>query len=322
MALSREAMKSYKKAEQAQKKRRKKHWFFLRKGDSAKEIFSKIFTQIATVVLIVCVVILFNYFKAGFDNSKLNDSLQNLYGNVSGIFNSGEILPSAKPLLEINPDTVGWVKIDGTKVDLPVVHRDGDDANAEGNAYYLTRNFNGKKAKAGTIFADFRATIGGKNQSDNIVLYGHNEADNTMFGDLDRYKHKLEYYKEHPVIQFNTNYEVGEYKIIGYFVTTVLPKQAADGAVFDYHNYVEFDKARYKSFMENILLRTQINTTVDTKFGDKFITLSTCSNEFEPSRFVVIGRKVRKGEDSAVDTAGATVNKSAKEPDWDVIYGK
>lgn len=320
MALSKEAMKSYKKAEKTHKKHKRKHWFFLHRGDSAKEVCSKIFTQLATVVLIACVIILFNYFKAGFDNSRLNDSLQNIYGNVSGFFNNGEILPSAKPLLEINPDTVGWIKIADTKIDLPVVHRT-DDAKT-GNTYYLTRNFSGKRAKAGTVFADFRATITPKKQSDNIVLYGHNEADNTMFGDLDRYKHKLEYYKSHPTIQFNTNYEVGEYKIIGYFVTSVLPKQAADGVVFDYHNYIDLDKARYKEFLDNVLLRTEINTTVDTKYGDKFITLSTCSSEFEPSRFVIVARKVRKGEDATVDTAGATVNKNAKEPDWDTIYNK
>lgn len=318
MALSNEALKAYKKAQKVKKKRhRNKHWFFLRKGDSKKEIISKLFTQLMAVVLIACILILFDYFKAIFVNARVNSALQGLYGNVSGIFNSGKLLPNAEALLKINPETAGWIKIEGTNVDLPVVLR----KNAEdGNTYYLTHNFYGEEAKAGTIFADYRTTIEANRQSDNIVLYGHNEADNSMFGDLDRYKKNIEFYKEHPIIQFNTNYEAGQYKIIGYFVTNVLPSQARDGVVFDYHNYIDMDEDRYNDFISNVMLRTQINTGVDCKYGDKFITLSTCSSEFEPSRFVVVARKVRKGEDPNVDTSLASINKNAKEPDWDVIY--
>ena len=318
MALSNEAMKSYKKAQKVQKKkRRNKHWFFLRKGDSNKEVCSKIFTQLMAVVLIVCFVILFDYFKAQFDNQQLNGTLQNLYGNVSNVFAPNELLPNAKELLDINKDTVGWVKIDDTKIDVPVVLRNDEK---DGNTYYLTHNFNGEKAKAGVIFADYRTIITAKEQSSNIVLYGHNEKDNTMFGDLDKYKHKLEFYKAHPIINFNTNYEVGQYKIIACFVTNVLPKQAKDGVVFDYQNYIDMDKKRYKVFIDNVMLRSQFNTGVDFQYGDKFLTLSTCSSEFDPSRFVVVARKVRKGEYATVDTSLATVNKKAKEPDWDTIY--
>ena len=318
MALSNEALKSYKKAQKAQKKkRRNKQWFFLRKGDSKKEIVSKVFTQLMAVVLIVCVVVLFDYFKAAFVNSRLNNSLQDLYGNVTSVLGGGEMLPNAKKLLEVNKDASGWVRIEGTKVDLPVVHRMSPE---DGNTYYLTHNFNGEKAKAGTVFADYRTTIEAHKQSDNIVLYGHNEADNTMFGDLDRYKHDLDFYKAHPIVEFNTNYEVSQYKIVSVFVTNVLAKQAADGVVFDYHNYIDMDKTRYQEFVDNIMLRTQFNTGVDVQYGDKFLTLSTCSSEFEPSRFVVIARKVRSGESAVVDTSLASVNKNAKEPDWDTIY--
>lgn len=318
MALSNEAIRSYKKAQKYQKKkRRNKHWFFLRKGDSKKEILSKIFTQITAIVLVVCVVVLFDYFKAGFVNQKLNGTLQNLYGNFTGVFKSGELLPNAKGLLKINPDTVGWVKIADTKVDLPVVLRNKKE---EGNTYYLTHNFNDEKAKAGTVFADYRDAITAKEQSDNIVLYGHNEADNTMFGDLDKYKNDLDFYKAHPTVQFNTNYEISDYKIVAFFVTNVLESQAADGVVFDYNNYIDMDQDRYQSFIDNVMLRAEITTGVDVQYGDKFLTLSTCSSEFEPSRFVVIARKVRSGEDAAMDTSAAAVNKKAKEPDWDTIY--
>lgn len=321
MALSKDAQKAYKKAEKAKRKsrRRGRHWFFLQKGDTTKEIISKLFTQLAALIFIICIVILFDYFAAMFINSRNNSFLQNLYTSITGEYTEGDLLPSAKELLQLNPDTVGWIKIDGTKVDLPVVLRNGAE---EGNTYYLTRNFYGSKAKAGTVFVDYRTTVMGRNQSENIVMYGHNEADNTMFGDLDRYKTNIEFYKEHPTIKFNTNYEEGEYKIFAYFVTNVTPEQSADGTVFDYHNYIDMDRSRFDEFIKNIQLRNQIITPVDVKYGDKIITLSTCSSEFEPSRFVVFARKVRKGEDTSVDVASAVLNPNAKEPDWDVIYGR
>lgn len=65
-----------------------------------------------------------------------------------------------------------------------------------------------------------------------------------------------------------------------------------------------------------------IITDIDCKFGDKFVTLSTCSDEFDPSRFVVIGRKVRDGESAEVDTTNVTYNKNALQPDYDYIYKK
>ena len=158
VALSVEAKKAYKKAQRAHKKRRRNtHWFFIRKGDSKKEVFSKVFTQLAAVTLLVCVVVLFDYFKASFDNSKLNNTLQDLYGKFDILsISSGKLLPSAEKLLEINPDTIGWVKIDDTKIDLPVVLKKDDDKE---HFYYLTHNFEGKKAKAGALFVDYRTTI-------------------------------------------------------------------------------------------------------------------------------------------------------------------
>ena len=92
--------------------------------------------------------------------------------------------------------------------------------------------------------------------------------------------------------------------------------------IFDYHNYIELDsKDKYNDFIDNIMLRTQIITDVDVQYGDEFLTLSTCSNEFEPSRFVIFARRTRDGEDTAVDVSAAYVNSNAKEPEWSVIYG-
>ncbi len=321
MALSKEARRAYQKALKEQEKRRRKsrHWLLITKDDSVREIISKVFTQICCMVFAVCIVILFFYFKAILDNTSLNSELQSLYSSVTEfVSQDGEVMPSAQALLDVNPDTVGWIKIEDTKVDLPVVQRKESD----GNEYYLKHNFENGNAKAGTVFLDYRASLGFKKQSDNLVVYGHNEADNSMFGDLDRYKHDLEFYKAHPVVTFNSNYETAQYKIVGFFVTTVLPEQSRDGTVFDYHNYIDMDKNKYNDFISNVMDRTQVNTNVDVMYGDKFLTLSTCSNEFEPSRFVIVARKVRDGEEATVDTSAATLNTGALEPDFSYIYSR
>lgn len=299
--------------------KRQKHWFLLQAGDPPKEVASKLFTQVAAVVLVACLVILFDYYKASFMSVRLSGSLKDLYGSITSEGVSGKLLPSAEKLLAVNEDTVGWVEIPDTKVAQPVVLKNDPEV---GNTYYLTKNFNGQKAKAGTVFLDYRSTLTAKKQSDNLVLYGHNEKDNTMFGDLDRYKNDLDFYRAHPTVSFNSNYKTGIYKIIAVFVTTVEPRQSRDGRVFDYQNYIDMDKGRYKDFIDNVMERTQINTTVDYKYGDSFLTLSTCSNEFEPSRFVIVARAVRKGESEKVDVEGAKVNDEALKPDLKYIYSK
>lgn len=321
MALSGSAKKAYKKAVRAKKKKKRGHWLLIQKGDCAKEVASKLFTQFAVLVLIVCGLILANELRLSLSAKFLNSSLQELYFSYIkpiGVGGSGnKLLESAEQLLKINPDTVGWIHIEGTNVSLPVVQKTTKD----GNKYYLKVAFDGSSNKAGTIFLDMRNVLNAEERSDNLILYGHNQKDKTMFGDLANYKNDTEFYSEHPVISFSSNYRTDIYKIFAYFVTPVLESQTADGVIFDYHNDLNFkDEAEYNEFIDNIMLRTQIITPVDVQYGDEFLTLSTCSNEFEPSRFVVFARKVREGEMTEVDVSRAYLNPNPKEPDWAVIY--
>ena len=137
MALSYSAKKAYKKAAKQKKKRQRGHWLLIQKGDSVKEICSKLFTQFALLVLIVCIAILANEARLSISTKLLNGSLKDIYYELSGGENHGELTGAAKKLLEINPDTVGWVHIDDTNVDIPVVQRTGED----GNSYYLETAF-------------------------------------------------------------------------------------------------------------------------------------------------------------------------------------
>lgn len=311
------------------------------KGDSAKTKAGKIVFLAALVILIVSIIILANYFVEQSRNKQLIDDLIEEHTTVITAATTAPpetesetattteppplvTLASMEQLLADNPDTAGWITVGGTYIDNVVVQTDNND-------YYLDRNFYGEKSQPGTVFADYRCAVNDYNskQSDNIILYGHNQRDGTMFGTLNKYKIKsgstqnFDFYLEHPTFTFSNLYEEYTYKIIASFIIEVEPRQTRDGIIFDYHNYIRFGTKRpYQTFIDNVMERSAINTGVDVEEGDKFLTLSTCSNEFEPSRFVVIGRRVRDGESTEVDTSKASINENAKEPDLNFIYNQ
>ncbi|MGN0690898.1 MAG: class B sortase [Oscillospiraceae bacterium] len=225
-----------------------------------------------------------------------------------------------------NPDTAGWLTVGGTAINSVILQ--GED-----NAYYLNHTFYGGSSQAGSLYADYRCIINDYdfNQSDNVTIYGHNQADGSMFGTLQYYKvtkqntSRFSFYQDHPTFTFSNLYEEYTYKIVAVFVSESKASQARDGIIFDPHNFVRFKadsshERSFESFVKNINERTEILTGVDMEKGDKFMTLSTCSNEFDDSRFIVIGRRVRDGESPEVDTSLAQLNPNVKEPDWNFIY--
>ena len=192
----------------------------------------------------------------------------------------------------------------------------------EDNDYYLTHTYYDGKNKAGSLFLDYRCRIEEDYTSPNLVVYGHNQEDGTMFGNLKDYKQDVEFYAANPTITFNTEYGVGTYLIYGYFVTHVLEKQDSRGEVFHYQDYIETmnDEYTFNWYVNEVMKRTQIITPVEVEYGDSLLCLSTCSNEFSNSRFVVFARKLREGEAvEDYDFTEARINYNAKGLDWTAI---
>ncbi len=329
-------------------KNKKSFWsgFIPGKDDTPGERTRKIVTDVSVIILVIALAILAWY---GIQQAKIKhdiDEQRKLHDGDSIVVITEEtttapteteptatetepppplvMLDNMKELAGDNPDTAGWLTVANTNINNVVVQTDN-------NEYYMNKDFHGNYNIAGQIFVDFRCTLNDYdfNQSDNIIVYGHNQADTTMFGTLKKYKIKkdntknFDFYLQNPTFKFNNLYEEYTYKIIAMFVIEVEPYQTRDGVIFDYHNYINFGENRtFESFKENILARTAVNTGVDFNEEDKFMTLSTCSNEFEPSRFVVIGRRVRDGESPEVDTSKAEINEDMLEPDYSFIYSR
>lgn len=225
------------------------------------------------------------------------------------------IVEDFNALYNINPDIKGYLWVDGTKLNTVVVQ--GSD-----NEYYLRHNFYGKTI-LGIPFIDSRASVTADKQSMNLTIYGHAAQDGSYFAPIKSYKN-IDYYRAHPVINFDTTYGRAKYKIIGAFMAEVGPNMKD---YFGYHDYIDMTEEEYSTFLSEINKRTYFNTAVDVQYGDQFITLSTCETltDEKPTmhRMVVVARKVRPGESYAVDTASASRNMDMIMPEvWVKQNGK
>lgn len=286
-----------------------------------RSIANTIIYYIAIGVLIVCVGIFAKNIYDSYQTKKNNEKLQEIYysetvNSTTDETDNSSIISKFEPLIEINPETVGWITVPNTTANLVVVQKKDEEI---GNEYYLKHNFFNEDSESGAIFMDRRNIATETETSDNIILYGHNQADETMFGDLKKYK-DIEFYKENPVITFSTLYDEKQYKIISYFVIDIEPSH---GEIFDYHNYINFDdEEEFNYYISEIMARSYMLNDVDVEYGDKFLTLSTCSNEFSTSRFVIIARQVREGESSEVDISSVTKNPNIKRDSyWNELFG-
>ena len=206
---------------------------------------------------------------------------------------------------EANNDFVGWITINGTNVDYPVVQ--GED-----NLFYLHHNFNGEEEFAGTIFTDYEGKFGPNEMPNNTILYGHNMLYKYKFSALNNYNNNIEFLKETPVIDFNTLYQNNKYKIFSVFITNT---DEEHGDVFDYTNYVYFKNSdEFYEYIKEVMDRSKYTTGVDVEYGDELLTLSTCdgSTGFENMRLVIVARKVRENESPDVDTSKIARKESIK----------
>ena len=165
-------------------------------------------------------------------------------------------------LLEINEDTVGWLKVNNTNVDYPVVQ-------AEDNDFYLKKNFKKEKDNSGWIFMDYRADA--KNLSQNTIIFGHNMYySGVMFGTLYKTKYSSWYKKEeNQIIEFDTIYQKLKWKIFSIYVVP----NTNDYLIA---NFSTEDK--FQEFLNLIINRSIYNFNTPVSSSDKILTLSTCSN--------------------------------------------
>lgn len=190
------------------------------------------------------------------------------------------VLTCYKELHEQNPDMVGWLRIENTKIDYPVMQ-----TSLNNRDYYLYRNFDKENSDRGSVYAREDCDI--FRPSDNITLYGHNMRDGSMFAYLDNYYNKKTW-EENPMIFFDTIYEFHTYKIFAVFKTT-----ASVGQGFKYHQMDDAaDEQAFNNFIATCKKLAFYDTGITPVYGDKIICLSTCEYTLENGRFVVAAVRI------------------------------
>ncbi len=177
-------------------------------------------------------------------------------------------------LKEKNSDIVAWLKVNGTNIETTVVKTTNND-------YYLTHNFNKEYNSAGWIFADYKNKVDGTDK--NLVIYGHNMRDDSMFGSL-KWVINEDWYnnEDNKYITLITENETQVYEVFSVYQTE---KE-------DYYIQTNFDTEKeFNTFAQTIKKRSKKDFNVDVNKEDNILTLSTCANN-NKYRVVLHAKKI------------------------------
>ena len=240
------------------------------------------------ILLIICIIIfLFSgykvvtYYYGTLQTNKLNTDLIDSIKKEEG--RKLSFSQKYEKLLKRNNDMVAWIKIEDTQLNYPVMLTPNDEE------YYLRKNFDKKYEFRGTLFLNGNANL--KERDDNIIVYGHNMDDGTMFGVLRKY-YDEDFYLKHKTIQFETQYETSTYEIAYVFRTV---DEIGHDLYIDYYHFFNADSSfEFNSQMDMYERVSYYDTGITPKYGDKLITLSTCEYTEDNGRFVIVARKMEK----------------------------
>ena len=175
---------------------------------------------------------------------------------------------------------VGWIQIEGTSIDYPVMQTPTDPN------YYLKHDFEKHYTDYGCPF--MQADCDALCPSDNLIIYGHNMKDGSMFADLAKYRSK-DFWQTHKTVWFDTELGSYAYEIFAVIHTTV---QAHDADAFPFYWLVDAaSPEEFADYVSACQMRALYDTGISAQYGDKLLTLSTCDNITDDGRLLVIAKQ-------------------------------
>ncbi len=188
------------------------------------------------------------------------------------------MLPQYTNLYVKNTELYGWIRIDDTVIDYPVMR------SVEEPEKYLHANFMAEYSYPGTPFVDYQCS----NDSDNLLIYGHNMLDGSMFRSLIEYENK-HYWEAHPTIMYSDLYGEYEYEVMAAFYDRVYKKSEN---CFKFYQFIDAeDHEDFTNAVNQFKEKSIYDTGINAQYGDQLITLITCAYHVENGRFVVVARK-------------------------------
>jgi len=238
------------------------------------------FINIIFMILLMGILLVSSFFL--YKNNKEDKKQEEIFEELTTIAEnenneeSQEDEIDIQKLYEQNPDIIGWIRIDNTNIDYPVMQT------KDRPSFYLRRNFYKEYSYWGTPFLAENCDIG---MSDNLIIYGHHINNNRLFGELENYK-KEDYYKNHKYIKFYTIEEKQKYEIIAVFKTI-----AYKG--FDYYHFINCNNQKeYNDFIDKCKKLSFYNIDNTANYKEKLITLSTCEYSQKNSRLVIVAKRI------------------------------
>ena len=178
-------------------------------------------------------------------------------------------------LTAINPDVIGWIVIDGTNIDYPIVQGSDNDA-------YLHKTFSGERNSSGSIFLDCRNAPDFSDR--NSIIYGHKMKNGSMFAGLTQYKEQG-FYEQHPAFTIYTPDAEYRCEVFAAYVTSGV----SEAYTLDFNGDVDFAE-----YINDAVSRSLVQTGVAPTAKDRIVTLSTCDYTYDNARMVVQARLVRE----------------------------
>lgn len=191
------------------------------------------------------------------------------------------ILPELTELYRQNSDLVGWVRVEDTNINYPVMQT-VDNPN-----FYLKHGFDKGYTDYGCPYVQEDCDV--QAPSDNIVIYGHNMKNGSMFANLEKFKSE-DFWKNHKTVTFNTLTEKCEYEIVAVFKTVVYTDSPDSFKFYRFTNAQSPEE--FTAFIEKCKKLSLYDTGVSAEYGDKLITLSTCEYSHTNGRLVVVAKKI------------------------------
>lgn len=191
------------------------------------------------------------------------------------------ILPEYAELFTQNSDIVGWISVEDTKINYPVMQSKNEPN------FYLKHGFDKEYTNYGCPYVQENCDV--QEPSDNLIIYGHHMNDGSMFAGLMKYTDKS-FWEEHKRIQFNTLTDLQEYEVVAVFKTFVYSDSPES---FKYYHFVDAEnEEEFRAYVEKCQSLALYDTGVTAEYGDKLITLSTCEYSRTNGRLVVVAKLV------------------------------
>lgn len=244
-----------------------------KKNSNKKKIFLNLLTIIFIITLIISSVYIGKWLIDREENKKITDKVSKVIIENKKSEEEQEYNVDFEKLKKINNEIVGYLKVNNTKIEYAVVQ--GND-----NDYYLKRNLDKKDNIGGSIFMDYKNKVDGTDK--NIVIYGHNVKDGSMFGTLKNILEE-EWYnnKENYIIDFITEKEKQKYQVFSVY------KIESE----EYYIDTEFESNEFEKFIKTLKGRSIKNFDIQVEKDDSILTLSTCDNN-NKYRIVLHAKKI------------------------------